>query len=89
MESLILGGVDLGKVRVCVGKTHPKFQDYIILGMNVLMWHDIVIANAKRKIFLQERKFQNLKFEDKYSHSNPASLNLVAANEITEQVTHG
>jgi len=86
LDSFMLGGVDLGNVRVSIGKMKPHFQDSIILGMNVLMWYDIAVVNRKKKIFLKERRFKDLDiaYGQKYSVTNPSSFNLATAQEMSD-----
>jgi hypothetical protein len=70
--------VNLGNVRVAVGKFLPKFQNTVILGVNVLMWYDFAVSHKNGLITLVERRFANMPVskEDRFTAKNPAAIGL-------------
>jgi hypothetical protein len=71
-----LGGVNIGPVRVAVGKIHENHKDRIILGMNVLLWHHVIVNYHKKQISLIEREFRNLDLSLRYTVKDITAVNL-------------
>ena len=76
-----IGGVNLGNVRVAVGKLHPNFENSIILGMNVLMWFDFAVTHSTKTIALLERRFHHFDMSKRFVLKNIATVNF-SADEI-------
>jgi predicted aspartyl protease len=73
-----IGGVNLGNVRIAVGKFLPEFEDTVILGVNVLMWYDFAVSHSNGSITLVERRFAQMPLskEKRFTLKNPAAIGL-------------
>lgn len=82
VDNFVVGGVDLGKVRVTVSDVSPEFKNTIILGMNVLVWFNILLSHNKREITLAERQIKGLDKSNRFYRTDIFSRNVLA--DITE-----
>ena len=81
IDDFILGGVNLGKTRITISKFEPEFENIVILGMNVLVWFNMLVSYGKGEITLAERKIKNI---DKYTRFSRVDIfsNNILASEI-------
>jgi hypothetical protein len=79
IEFFEIGGVNIGPVRVAIGKFLPEFENTVILGVNVLMWYDFGVSHSNEIITLVERQFTKppVNNEDRFTSKNPSSIGLV------------
>ena len=82
IDNFILGGIDLGKTRVTVAEVSPEFKNIIILGMNVLIWFNILLSHSQEELTLAERKIKGLDKSTRFHRTDIFSHNILA--EITE-----
>jgi hypothetical protein len=75
-----IGGVNIGPVRIVVGSLHSIHKDRIIIGMNIILWHNFAVRYDKRMIFMDERKFKNLDMGTRYTRKSIDSS--ILQNEI-------
>jgi hypothetical protein len=78
IDNFILGGVDLGKTRVTVSDVSPEFKNIILLGMNVLVWFNILISHSKGEITLAERQIKGLDASARFYRTDIFSGNVLA-----------
>ena len=78
-----IGGVDLGNVRVVIGRLHPKFENSIILGMNAIIWYNFAVNHTDKTITMMERKFKTFDISTRFTIKNITNVNL-AAFEVTD-----
>lgn len=78
IDNFLIGGVDLGKTRVTVSDVSPEFKNTIIMGMNVLVWFNILVSHAKREITLVERQIKGLDKSSRFYRTDIFSRNVLA-----------
>ena len=84
VPSFIIGGVDLGEVRVAIGTMRPEFQDSILLGMNIIGWFDFGLSISNRLISLIPRRFKDTTIWERcFAYKNPKTKLLI--NEIEQE----
>jgi hypothetical protein len=86
IDDFILGGVNLGKIRVTVSKFEPEFENVIILGMNVLAWFNTLISYSKKELTLAERKIKNIDKNARFIRTDIYSKNILASDLMMEDV---
>ena len=79
IDNFIIGGVDLGKTRVTVSEVSPEFKNIIILGMNVLVWFNMLVSHAKKEITLAERQIKGLDKSNRFYRTDIFSRNVLAS----------
>jgi hypothetical protein len=78
-----LGGQNLGKVRVTVGRLSPQFESTVILGMNLLMWFEIAIKyHPSKKIILAERNIQGIDKTTRFTRKDMLNVNIVSETAV-------
>jgi len=88
ISNFMLGGENLGDVRVAVGKLLPEFENCVILGVNVLAWYNYSVDHGNRMITLAERNFKNLSVikSERFTRLYSQILNLPArAENLTDE----
>ena len=81
IPSFVIGGVDLGEVRVAIGTMRPEFQNSILLGMNILGWFDFGFSMSNKQISLIPRKFKDKTIWNRcFAYKNPKTELLI--NEV-------
>ena len=86
IDNLVIGGVDLGKTRVTVSEISPEFKNTVVLGMNVLVWFNMLISHSKGEIILSERQIKGLDTFDRFYRADIFSRNVLAS--IVEHEVH-
>ena len=84
INDLEIGNVNLGNVRVVIGKLHPKFENCIILGMNIIIWYNFIVNHTNKMITMVERRFKSLDMSMRFTIKNIMSVNL-ASYEIVDE----
>ena len=82
IDDFILGGVNLGKTRITVSKFEPEFENIVILGMNVLVWFNMLVSYGKREITLAERKIKNIDKSTRFNRADIFSQNILASDVL-------
>ena len=83
IDNFEIGGTNLGRLRIVVGQLHPKFENCIIIGMNVIIWYNFAINHHDKAITMVERKFKTSIMATRFTMKNILSINL-ASIEIDE-----
>ena len=84
IDHFIIGGVDIGKTRITVAEVSSEFKNIIILGMNVLVWFNMLVSYAKKEITLSERRIKGLDRSNRFYRTDIFSRNVLA--NITEEI---
>ncbi|MCL2387816.1 MAG: retroviral-like aspartic protease family protein [Defluviitaleaceae bacterium] len=79
IDNFMLGGTDLGKMRITVADIHPQFTRKIILGMNILKWFSFMVDFGAKKVVLFDRRGEG---EGHFTKTRGANTNLMATQEI-------
>jgi len=83
IDNFIIGGVDLGKTRVTISEVSPEFKNIIVLGMNVLVWFNMLVSHTKGEITLAERQIKGLDKSNRFYRTDIFSSNvLIGISEI-------
>ena len=81
IPSFVIGGFDLGEVRVAVGTMRSEFQNSILLGMNIMGWFDFGWSISNKRISLIPRRFKDTTIWDRcFTYKNPKTKLLI--NEV-------
>ncbi|MCL2604577.1 MAG: retroviral-like aspartic protease family protein [Defluviitaleaceae bacterium] len=78
IDNFIIGGVDLGKTRVTVSDVSPEFKNTIVMGMNVLVWFNMLISYTKGEVTLAERQIKELDKSSRFYRTDIFSRNVLA-----------
>jgi len=78
IDNFIIGNTDLGKTRVTVSEVSSEFKNIIILGMNVLVWFNMLVSHAKKEITLAERQIKGLDKSNRFYRTDIFSRNVLA-----------
>jgi len=82
IDNFIIGGVDIGKTRITVAEVSLEFKNIIMLGMNVLVWFNMLVSHSKKEITLSERRIKGLDKSNRFYRTDIFSRNVLAS--ITE-----
>jgi len=77
VDNFLLGGVDLGKTRITVSEVSPEFKNIIVLGMNVLVWFNMLVSHTKGEITLAERQIKGLDKSNRFYRTDIFSRNVL------------
>jgi len=87
IDNFILGDTDLGSVRVTVADVQKEFTNKIILGMNILMWFNLLISYSNKRLTFATRVVKGYT-TTRFSRSDTSTINLTATQtNINNQVT--
>ncbi|MCL2605330.1 MAG: retropepsin-like domain-containing protein [Defluviitaleaceae bacterium] len=80
IENFIIGGENIGTVRVVVSDLHPSIQDRMILGVNMLVWYNYAVVHHKRQIILEERRIKTkIPRKDRFIALYPQIINMLVS----------
>jgi len=78
IDHFIIGDVDLGKTRITVTELSPAFKNNIVLGMNVLVWFNMLVSHTQKEITLAERQIKNIDRESRFYRTDIYARNILA-----------
>ena len=87
IDNFVIGGVDLGKTRVTVSEVSPEFKNTVVLGMNVLVWFNMLISHSKGEISLSERQIKGMDTSNRFYRTDIFSRNVLASIVEHEEFT--
>jgi len=79
IDNFVIGGVDLGKTRVTVSEVSPEFKNTVVLGMNVLVWFNMLVSHTKGEITLFERQIKGMETSNRFYRTDIFSKNVLAS----------